>query len=72
MKEEGLNQSQLADILGVSAPYICKLLAGNQNLTLNTMVQYARKLGRVLNLELVKASENRKAREYSIRKSDGD
>lgn len=54
MKEENLNQKQLAEILEVSPAYVSKLLAGNQNLTLNTMIRYARKLGREFSFDLTK------------------
>ena len=72
MIEEGLNQAQLAEILGVSPPYVSKLLAGNHNVSLNTMIRYARKLGRVLSLDLVKPVDARKGQQYSVEKSDGE
>ena len=57
MKEENLNQKQLAGILEVSPAYVSKLLAGNQNLTLNTMIRYARKLGREFSFDLKKSEK---------------
>ncbi|NLA50665.1 Uncharacterized conserved small protein [Oligella ureolytica] len=60
MKEENLNQKQLAEILEVSPAYVSKLLAGNQNLTLNTMIRYARKLGREFSFDLTKPEHKEK------------
>lgn len=72
MIEDNLNQTQLAEILGVSPPYVSKLLAGKQNVTLNTMIRYARRLGRILHLDLTKPGESNKAQQYSVKKSDGN
>lgn len=66
MHEEQLNQKQLSEILGVSPAYVSKLLAGNQNLTLNTMIRYARKLGRVFSFELKKPASQSKVRTHTI------
>ncbi|AHG63160.1 helix-turn-helix domain-containing protein [Advenella mimigardefordensis] len=54
MKEDNLNQAQVSKLLGVSAPYISSLLSGDRNLSLKTMVKYARKLNRILSVELLK------------------
>lgn len=54
MHADRLNQSDVAKTLGVSAAYVSSLLAGNRNLSLKTMVRYARKLNRILSVELVK------------------
>lgn len=54
MQEDKLNQKQLAEILEVSPAYLSKLLAGKKNLTLNTMILYAQKLGRVFSFDLKK------------------
>ena len=70
MKEDNLNQKQLAELLEVSPAYVSKLLAGNQNLTLNTMIRYARKLGREFSFDLKKAKDHDNAAVHKNKASD--
>lgn len=69
MREQRLNQKQLAEILEVSPAYVSKLLAGNQNLTLNTMIRYAHKLGRVFSFELKKPISQKNTHQLIIESS---
>lgn len=69
MKEDKLNQKQLAEILEVSPAYVSKLLVGNQNLTLNTMIRYARKLDRVFSFDLKKVISDKKVQLHTIKDS---
>jgi len=52
MEELKINRSDLADRLGVSKPFITKLLNGNPNLTIKTMMSIADVLGCELSLDL--------------------
>ncbi|MFY9268251.1 MAG: helix-turn-helix transcriptional regulator [Candidatus Manganitrophaceae bacterium] len=45
MARDGVNRSELANRLGVSKAFITKLLNGNPNLTLRTLVSIATALG---------------------------
>ena len=48
LAEHGMSQKDYADRAGVSAGYVSRVLAGNENLSLRTLV----KLARVLDLDL--------------------
>lgn len=48
----GLSRAELAQKLGVSKPFVTKLLNGNPNMTIKTMVSIAHALECELNLEL--------------------
>ena len=52
MEEMGINRAELARKLGVSKAFITKLLNGNPNLTIKTMVSLAKTLDRDLNIDL--------------------
>lgn len=54
MEREGLNNAQLADRLEVSRPMVTKLLRGDANVTIETMVKVARRLGGKLFIRLVR------------------
>ena len=54
MAREGVNRSELASRLGVSKAFITKLLNGNANLTLRTLVSIATALGCDLSIYLPK------------------
>lgn len=41
MDQKGMNKARLADVLKVSRPMVSKLLSGEANLTIETMVRYA-------------------------------
>ncbi len=45
MLEREVNQAELARRLDKSRPYVCKLLAGEENLTIETLCNIARVLG---------------------------
>ena len=47
IREEGMNQTQLAEKLGVSKGYISQILNGNFNYTLKKMIQLSLALNRV-------------------------
>jgi len=55
IEKEHLSRSELAARVGVSPPYITKVLRGSENLTVMTMVKLARGVGRVLRLHLAPA-----------------
>lgn len=52
MEKRGINRAELAKRLGVSKAFITKLLNGNPNLTIKTMVSLAKTLNCDLNIEL--------------------
>jgi transcriptional regulator with XRE-family HTH domain len=52
MKREGITRGALAQKLGVRPPYITKLLRGDGNITIKTMVRLARVFGKTINIEL--------------------
>ena len=45
MKEQGINRSTLAEIVGVSPAYITKALRGYANFTLDTLAKFGFALG---------------------------
>jgi len=52
MEQNGVSRSELAAKIGVSAPYVTKILKGNVNFTIGTMVKLARAVGADLDLHL--------------------
>jgi transcriptional regulator with XRE-family HTH domain len=52
MEEKNISRAELARRLGVSKAFITKLLNGNTNLTLKTMVSVAAALGCELNIDI--------------------
>jgi len=52
MQKMGMSRADLAGKLGVSKPFITKVLNGNPNLTIRSMVAIARALDCDLNLEM--------------------
>jgi transcriptional regulator with XRE-family HTH domain len=52
MEQNGVSRSDLAAKIGVSAPYVTKILKGNVNFTIGTMVKLARAVGADLDLHL--------------------
>jgi transcriptional regulator with XRE-family HTH domain len=52
MEQNGVSRSELAAQIGVSAPYVTKILKGNVNFTIGTMVKLARAVGADLDLHL--------------------
>ncbi|MDR0834939.1 MAG: helix-turn-helix transcriptional regulator [Candidatus Symbiothrix sp.] len=62
LREQGINQKELAEKMQVSPQYISKLLKGNENLTLETLT----KLEDILNLKLLADTTNRKTTDTHI------
>lgn len=56
MKERGMSQSDLAAQIGVSQPYVAKILKGRDNFTIATMVKLVRAVGGRLQIVVGKAS----------------
>jgi plasmid maintenance system antidote protein VapI len=54
MQQAGLNKSALAVRLGTSPAYITKVLRGDANLTINSMVKLARAAGGSLHIHVAK------------------
>ena len=52
MQKTGLSRAELSQKLGVSKPFVTKLLNGNPNMTIKTMVSIAHALECELNFEL--------------------
>ncbi|HEY4590468.1 MAG TPA: helix-turn-helix transcriptional regulator [Thermoanaerobaculia bacterium] len=52
MEEREISQAELAATLGVSPPYISKVMKGNVNFTLATMTKLARALGAEVHVAL--------------------
>ena len=52
MEAKGVSQAELAAAIGVSPPYISKVLKGNVNFTLATMTKLATALGAVVRVHL--------------------
>jgi transcriptional regulator with XRE-family HTH domain len=52
MKDSGINRTELAKRLGVSKAFITKLLNGNPNLTIRTMVSIAKSLGCEVSIDI--------------------
>lgn len=48
LKTQGLTQAALAEKLGVSAPYVAKIMKGTENLTLETICKIESVLGELL------------------------
>lgn len=52
MQEKNINRAELAKRLGVSKAFVTKLLNGNPNLTIKSMVSIAKTLGCELNIDI--------------------
>jgi transcriptional regulator with XRE-family HTH domain len=52
MESKQISQAELAQAMGVSQPYISKVLKGNVNFTLATMTKLARAVGAVIRIQL--------------------
>jgi transcriptional regulator with XRE-family HTH domain len=55
MEQNRISRSELAARIGVSAPYVTKILKGNVNFTIGTMVKLAGAVGASLQLSLAAA-----------------
>lgn len=62
MEQKGVSRAELAAAIGVSQPYITKVLKGNVNFTLATMTKLAMALGAVLHIQIVPMGEGQVAR----------
>lgn len=58
METKGISQADLAAAIGVSQPYISKVLKGNVNFTLATMTKLATALGTVVRIHLEPIESN--------------
>ncbi len=67
MEEQKITRSELARRLGTSPAYVTKILRGNANFTLASMVKLARVLGTDLRIELTRE----RSRQKSTRPSAG-
>lgn len=57
MEEKGINRTELARRLGVSSPFVTKILRGTNNFTLATLLRICEVLGLELKIELEAAAE---------------
>ena len=57
MKKRGISQVKLAERLGVSPPYVARILKGRENLTIASMVKLARAVGVKLEVSLEEVDE---------------
>ena len=71
MKKRGLSQANLAARLGVSQPYVARILKGQENLTIASMVKLARAVGAKLEMSLEEVDEGAKGadRHQSVREA---
>jgi len=51
MEQQGLSRTQLAERMGVSPAYITKILSGNPNLTIKSLLKLADAMGKELTLQ---------------------
>ena len=59
MERDGVSRAELARRLGSTPAYVTKILRGNVNFTLATMVRLARALGAELQVQLVPGAKER-------------
>lgn len=52
MQEQGITQLELANRMGVSAPYINKLMHGDTNFTIESLVKIAKALNGTLKVSI--------------------
>ena len=57
MKRQGITRTELARRLGASPAYVTKILRGEVNFTLATMVRLARALGGELHVQLTRPAQ---------------
>ena len=67
LKRKNLTKADFASMLGVSAPMVTKILRGDTNLTIETMVRSVRTAGGRLHLKL--AEENSDGKWFEIMKT---
>ena len=59
MEQQGLSRKDLAERIGSSQAYITKILKGNVNFTLASMVKLTRAMGAELRIELATGKESK-------------
>ena len=69
MQEQGISKTELARKLGVSQPYITRVLKGSDNLTVGTMVKLARAVGASLEIFLQESDNGSQLEEKPLRAS---
>jgi transcriptional regulator with XRE-family HTH domain len=52
MQKQGISKTELASRIGVSQPYVTRILKGRDNLTIATMVKLARAVGLKMQISL--------------------
>lgn len=63
MEQQGLSRTQLAERMGVSPAYITKILSGNPNLTIKSLLKLADAMGKELALQFApRAAQKRPSR----------
>ena len=63
MEQQGLSRTQLAERMGVSPAYITKILSGNPNLTIKSLLKLADAMGKELMLQFSpRAAQKRSSR----------
>ncbi len=66
MEREGVSRAELARRLGSTPAYVTKILRGNVNFTLATMVRLARALGAELQVQLVPGAQEHAPQRQSL------
>ncbi len=70
LKRRKISNVALAQILGVSPPYVSKLMRGDENITIETMVKLARAVQGELHIEVREVSDGvhwyRRCRDYKV------
>ena len=61
MRDQNMSRAEIAERLGVSRAYVTKILNGNPNLTIKTMLRLAEALGRELSIQFVPKVEMQEA-----------
>ena len=69
MKAKGISRSDLARTLGVSPAYITKVLRGNVNFTVDSMVRLARVTGATVHIHLAPETQEVRIRSFSETKA---
>jgi len=63
MEQQRLSRTQLAERMGVSPAYITKILSGNPNLTIKSLLKLADAMGKELTLQFApRAAQKRSSR----------
>jgi transcriptional regulator with XRE-family HTH domain len=69
MQEQGISKTELARRLGVSQPYVTRVLKGSDNLTVGTMVKLARAVGASLQISLQESEAESQPAEENPRRA---